>query len=134
MAGEKVVSAEMWSTPSGSAHLMMPREMMDIPVVAPSTTKPSSKKRAAAGVSSDEPEGKRPAGGALEWRGPCCGGTMVWGKGNGYKPARGGDREYRCGNSGCRKLLPKPSTQDILDDLALDKAIREAECLAAALL
>ena len=31
-------------------------------------------------------------------------------------------------------LLPKPSTQDILDDLALDKAIREAECLAAALL
>ena len=90
--------------------------------------------RPAAGVSSDEPKGKRPAGGALEWRGPCCGGTMVWGKGNGYKPARGGDREYRCGNSGCRKLLPKPSTQDILDDLALDKAIREAECLAAALL
>ena len=117
---------------------MMPREMMvkmmDIPVVAPSTTKPSSKKRAAAGVSSDEPEGKRPAGGALEWRGPCCGGTMVWGKGNGYKPARGGDREYRCGNSGCRKLLPKPSTQDIIDDLALDKPIREAECLVAALL
>lgn len=62
------------------------------------------------------------------------GGTMVWGKGNGYRPARGGDREYRCGNSGCRKLLPKPSTQDILDDLTLDKAIREAQCLAAALL
>ena len=69
MVGEKVVSAEMWSTPSGSAHLVMPREMMDIPVVAPSTTKPSSKKRAAAGVSIDElatsrRKGKRRVGGA----------------------------------------------------------------------
>lgn len=45
-------------------------------------------------------------GGQAQYRGPCCGGTRVWGDGKGYDDGHGG-RVWRCGNSSCRKLLPR---------------------------
>ena len=91
----------------------VPKWAIDHPVVyAPRKTvamKTSGAQQKATATPSDEARSKQQN--LAEWRGPCCDGTHFWGHGKGFDDGRGG-RIYKCGNSKCRKLLPRLTPEE----------------------
>ena len=110
---------------------MMPRTALDIPVVEPSTASQQRKRgRSGDHAISKNKRGGGGGGGLPEWRGPCCGGTMSWGKGRGYDDGKGG-RVWKCGNSSCNKLLPRPTNCEARDEWGPEGALLDEACRVA---
>ena len=97
-----------WSTGSGK-RLMMPRSMIDVQLDEPSSKKVRGSDNALVSprtvqASTAPPEGKKQN--LAVFRCEACSGTAFWGHGDGYDNGNGG-KTYRCGNSSCKKILPR---------------------------